>query len=504
MTDKEINVVLVAQIQAQAATIEKSNKTIAESNKTIAEMSQTITDMSKTIDEMNRTIKELKERLGKNSRNSSKPPSSDGYQKPPKPPQSLRSPTGKKPGGQAGHPGTHLHIETRASETLQYMPTACSICPRKEECKGRACIGETRRVIDAVVEVKVTAHQALKIECPLSNVQLTGEFPESIKATVQYGDQLQALTVALNTIGAVSVNRTHEILSSVFGIPLSTGTIRNIVSRCAGTVANTVETIRQRLVASELVHFDETGTRVDGKLNWVHSASNAEYTHLTIHENRGRDGMDAGGVLPEFMGRAVHDCWAPYWKYLLVIHALCCGHILRELISVMENHLKQTWAPAFKKLLLEMKAAKEAAIANGEDRLSPQQLEQFRLQYDQIIDLGYAENPIEAPTEKKRGRQKRGKVLSLLDRLKLHKASVCLFAEDFVVPFTNNQGERDIRVIKIKTKVSGCFRSKGGADDYMSIMSFIGTARKQGVNPLRAISLAISGTPELVLGAAVD
>ena len=462
----------------------------------IKEQAETIKSLQKTIDELKQIIQELTEKLGQNSRNSSKPPSSDGLSKPS--PKSLRKRSGKKAGGQKGHPGTHLATIAEPDEVIQHIPSACSLCPSQDTCIKYAHKGETRHIIDAVVDVKIIAHQALEINCPLQRETYRGAFPESIKAPVQYGENLQALAVALNTIGAVSVKRTHEILSKVFNIPLSTGAISGMVERCAARLEDTVEKIGDRVAASSINNCDETGTRVDGKTMWVHDVSNGEYTHLTIHEKRGREGMDAGGVLPEFTGIAVHDCWAPYWKYEDIGHALCCAHLLRELIGVEENHPQQQWATAFKELLLEMKAAKEKAMAKGKEGLSHYYLEKFDQVYDRIIKQAYRKHPVVENGEKKRGRKKKGKVLSLVERLAKHKESICLFIKNFAVPFDNNQAERDIRMVKTKTKVSGCFRSIDGARNYLKIMSYVGTAKKQKINPYEAIRQAILGNPDII------
>lgn len=306
------------------------------------------------------------------------------------------------------------------------------------------------------------------------------------------------MVVALNTVGAVSVNRTHEILGSVFNIPLATGTIKNIVSRFAGSLSGTYERIRQQMITLELIHCDETGTRADGKTCWVHNASNADYTFLSIHAKRGWAGMNETGVLPFYRGIIVHDCWGSYWKYENVIHSICCAHLLRELNGVEENHPEQTWATQFKELLLSMKKAKDTAMACGKDSVSCNQLEKFDKQYDEIIKTAYAENPLPETTEKKRGRKKKGKVLNLIGRLDKYKAPVCLFIKNFCVPFDNNQAERDIRMVKVKTKVSGCFRCMEGAQEYLTIMSYIGTARKHGLNPYEAIRSAISGNPDII------
>jgi len=466
-------------------------------SQTIEQQSQTIQQLQQTIQQLNETIARLQDKNNKNSQNSSKPPSSDGFKKPT--PKSLRQASGKKAGGQEGHEGNHLSIESIIDETIKHMPSVCEGCPHYDSCKGTACVSETRHVVDAVVKTHVTAHEALLIKkCPFYGDVRKAVFPDNIKAVVQYGENLQALTVSLSTVGAVSFNRIHEILGNVFSIPLSTGTISSMIAKCADLVSDAVDIIGQKMADSGLGHFDETGTRVDKKTIWVHNASNAKYTHLTIHGKRGWEGMQAGGVLAKFRGIGVHDCWASYWKYTDITHAVCCAHLLRELTGIEENHPEQKWATLFKKLLLEMKKAKERAIAAGQEALDEILIHQFEKQYDEIIQQAYSANPLPIATENKRGRKKKGKTLALIERLDTYKASVCLFSKNFAVPFDNNQAERDIRMIKTKTKVSGCFRSLEGAVNYLKIMSFVGTARKHGINSYQAIKYAISGTPEVI------
>ena len=468
-------------------------------NNNAEESNRLIDSLRRTIDDLNQRIKELTEQLGMNSKNSSKPPSTD-INKPA--PKSLRKPSGKKTGGQPGHPGSHLNIDTEPDEIILHVPPVCLNCPHHDECVSRACIGETRRVVDAIVDVKVTAHQTLVLDCPLADISHRGIFPEGVKATIQYGENLQALVVAMNTVGAVSLNRTQEILSGVFGVPLSTGTIVNMVNRCANGLTNVLETIRQNIIVSDIGHFDETGTNVDGKKYWVHSASNLLFTYLTVSPKRGQEGMDAGGVLPYFRGKGVHDCWQSYWKYNLVIHALCNAHLLRELVAAEERDESQSWATELINLLIEMKAAKEKAIEKGKSEFTEEKLEEFSKKYDYIIKKAYEENPMPQDlqnTGKKRGRKKRGKTLALIERLDIHKVSICLFIHDFDVPFDNNLSERDIRMVKTKTKVSGCFRSFSGAENYLKIMSYVGSAKKHGNRAYGAIKQAIPGNPEYFL-----
>ena len=307
------------------------------------------------IAQLNQTIQELKEQLNKNSKNSSKPPSSDGFKKPA--PKSLRKPSGKKAGGQNGHQALELPI--------------CML------------YGDTRR----------------------------GAFPSDVKAAVQYGENLQSLAVALNTVGAVSIKRTHEILSEVFNIPIATETISSMVKRCADSLSETVGKIKDKMIGSALGHFDETGTRVDKKLWWVHDASNCEYTYLDISPKRGNAGMEQCGVLPEFKGIAMHDCWASYWNYPDIQHAVCCAYLLRELTGIDENHPEQKWASAFIDLLLEMKKVKDKSVEKGKDFLSYYHYHKFDKKYDELIEQARKENPLPETTEKKRGRKKKGKIL---------------------------------------------------------------------------------------------
>lgn len=496
---ENITMDFVLKLMGQVDTLTAQNKSL---NDTIIGLNRTIEGMQQTQEELLRNIAELKEQLNKNSKNSSKPPSSDGLKKPPvKKDLSLRGKSGKKQGGQDGHDGTCLSVIGDPDQVESHMHSDCSDCPHREACLANAFIKEKRYDVDAKVQIHLTEHQQIRVPvCPLHGDEKLGAFPEDIKAPVQYGKNLQALVVALNTVGAVSINRTHEILSSVFDIPLSTGTIKNMVIRFARTISDPCERIRKTVADLGLIHCDETGSRVDGKTCWVHNASNKDYTHLTLSHKRGQIGMEEGDVLPHFQGIIVHDCWESYWKFPDVTHALCCAHLLRELNGVMENHPEQTWASRFKSLLLQMKKTRDRAVAKGKESLSYYHLHKYDQEYDAILQKANEENPLPEKTLKKRGRRKKTKVQNLISRLERYKASVCLFVRDFVVPFDNNQAERDLRMVKVKTKVSGCFRSEAGAKEYLSIMSYVGTAKKHGINSFEAIKSALNGNPNIIFG----
>lgn len=467
---------------------------LIEQNKALTEEVARLTDK---IDELTKLVQELTESKNKNSQNSSKPPSSDGYAKKPKP---LRGKSGKKQGGQEGHKGTNLS-QRKPDRIESCMPEKCSSCRYREECAAKAKVTERRQVIDAVIKTEVVQYNKCHVaSCPLHGWSGDGCFPAGVNGPIQYGDNLQALVVSLNTVGAVSIIRTQEILSNVFSVPLSTATIKSMISRCASNLIDVLPVIGNGLVNSYVDNADETGIRVDNKLHWAHVLCNDRYTLIKIHPKRGWKAMEDIGYLPQFQGILIHDCWASYWKHPgNITHAICCAHLLRELTGIEENHPEFTWPTKFKDLLLKMKAARDRRYEKGDMALSQYYQHKFSKLYDKIIDTAYAETPIPASEPgKRKGRKKRGKVLALVDRLQQYKASVCLFIKDFRVQFDNNQAERDLRMTKAKSKISGCFRTLDGAQEYLDIMSYASTARKLGYNAYRAIQEAISGDPMFI------
>ncbi len=471
--------------------INTQTNVVLEQTATINKLTETISKQQEEITVLREEITVLREKLNKNSKNSSKPPSSDGFNKPQ--PKSLRKASGKNQGAQKGHKGTSFSITQEPDDVEEHIPNRCKGCSLFGSCISCGIKG-TRYEVDIVIETKVTRHQTLAYECPqLNHEVIVGTFPEHIKSTMQYGVNLQSLVVALNTLGMVSINRTHEILSDLFCIPISTGTIHKMVTECADKLTSIVGVIKSRITASPIVHFDETGTKVGGKTLWVHNASDSNYTYLTVEDKRGYQGMTSSGILPHFTGIAVHDCWASYWKYDAVTHAVCCAHLLRELTGVVENHPQQVWATDMLNLLLRMKEVRDKAVFMGKESLSYYYTHGFKKTYMSIIEKARELNPLPEKIPGKRGRIGKGKIRSLIERLFDYKGSVCLFTQNFNVPFDNNQAERDVRMVKVKTKVSGCFRTKDGAQDFLTIMSYIGTAKKQGKSPLLAIKSALLG-----------
>jgi transposase len=436
-------------------------------------------------------IAELKAQLNQSSKNSSKPPSSDGYKKPK--PKSLRKPSGKEAGGQKGHEGSGLKLQNTPDHFVIHEPSECADCPANSDCMAHMAVNETRYELDININTTTTAHQTVAVYCPKTSSLLTGCFPAYIKGTMQYGVNLEALAISLNTVGMVSINRTHEILSGVFGVSISTGTISQMVSGCADSVKPAVCEIKEAVKAEPLIHSDETGVNVNGAMAWAHVASTDKLTHIDVQENRGQKGMNAIGILMAFIGTVIHDCWAPYFNYA-VRHGLCVAHLLRELTGVVDN-TGQSWARSLIDLLLEMKLTKENLIEHGYDVASAYYKRKYSRKFDSILAEALKDNPVPVREPGKRGRIKRGKTGALVDRLILRKDEYSLFFTDFSVPFDNNQAERDIRMFKVKLKVSGCFRTLDGAQDFAAITSYVGTARKHGVPAFQAIKDALLNRP---------
>lgn len=489
---------LLKENEEQKHRIASMSKTINTMSKTLEAMAassekqvQTNEELNHTITQLVKIIEALKEQLGKNSKNSSKPPSSDGLAKPS--PKSLRTSSGRKPGGQKGHKGSGLKLMASSDKPIVHRPKACKGCPHENECVS-CSQSAIRNVIDVEIKTTVVSHYTESYVCPLEKHQvISGEFPDSINSSMQYGTNVNALAIALNTEGMVSVPRTHDILSSVLGLPISVGTVSAMVNKFAKKVENTVESIRAALLNKSVIHCDETGLRTAGSLHWVHSACNQDFTYLGINKKRGKEGTDAIGFLPDFDGLIVHDFWASYWKYNLQ-HAVCATHLLRELNGVIDHHKEQKeWAEAFQKLLLKMNKAKNKAMEKGKTAISYYHSRKFSDEYDRIMAVAKDQNPTPKKVPGKKGRIKKGTVLALIDRLIEHKGEVCQFIHDFNVPFTNNIAEQSIRMIKIKAKVSGCFRTLKGADTFMTIKSYLGTAKKHGINTHEAIKAALEG-----------
>ena len=455
-----------------------------------------------TIEDLQKTIDELSRRLNQNSQNSSKPPSTDGYKKPN--PKSSREKTGRKPGGQKGHAGAHMAVPHEPDETVLHYPKKCQKCKFLERCRNSESAfecGEKRYEADIEFKTVVTEHQAMKVcecRCGSQPCGAQGKFPEGINAYVRYGDNFAVLGSILNTYGAVSCSRIATIIRNIAGVSLSEGTVNSMVARCADKVEDAADKTKKLLQESAAVHFDETS--VGGRLHRVHNSSSDRYTYLTINPKRGEAGIADNGVLPAFGGVAVHDCWAPCFKFEIAKHAVCCVHLIRELNGVIEDEKLQTWATKFKDFLLKWLKTTKEYLSADKNELPDEKIKSFESEYDEIIKIAETEFPDPKPdaSVKKRGRPKKGRVRALIERLIRHKDCVSYFVRSLAVPFDNNQAERDVRNIKTKAKVIGCFRSEDGAKNHLKIMSYIGTAAKNGINAYEALVAAFKGNSDII------
>lgn len=444
------------------------------------------------LDASEQRVRQLQEQLARNSRNSSKPPSSDGFKKPA--PKSLRKKSERKSGGQPGHTGYTLQLTENPDHVLVHRVNQCACCGRQLSDQPAESL-EKRQVHDLPpMRLIVTEHQCETKQCACGHWNKAA-FPDGINAPVQYGERIQAACVYLKNYQHLPYARTCELLQDFFGCSLSEGTLANIIARSHQMSAQAVAIIKSRIENARVVNFDETGSRVEGKLWWTHSASTDQGTYYEIHPKRGSEAFDAIKILSHFSGRAIHDFWKSYFRYDC-LHGLCNAHHLRELIFVHEQY-QQDWAQHMIDCLLEIKAAVELAKATT-GHLDEKQLQYFETRFEQIVQEGYAQNPLSPPptkAQKKRGRRKKSKARNLLERLDQHRAEALAFMYDFEVPFDNNLAERDLRMMKVQQKISGSFRTEDGAKTFCRVRSYLSTARKNAVGAMDALTRLFQGKP---------
>lgn len=482
--------------------IEFTREKIIEACGTNPEMvADLVLSLVQRVDELVQRVHELERRLNQNSSNSSKPPSSDGYKKPD--PKSLRGKSGKASGGQPGHKGHYLALTDTPGHIVTHSPSSCQKCGRNLEDVPVQSY-EKRQVSDLVVRMETTEHRSEILCCPDCHHHNQAPFPAEVAYQVQYGPALKAFLSYGSVYQLIPLERLTELLFDLTGHSISEGTLYNTNQKLYEQLDSFEEHVKEQLKAAPVLHFDESGLRVNGKNHWLHSASNDELTYYTVHSKRGNVGMDAAGILPNYTGVSVHDGWAPYRTYSKCQHALCNIHHERELKAVIEND-GQTWAKDMIHHLHQIKDTVEEAVALGLDRLPVEQISAFESTYDEIVQQGLAENPLAPPPPpgtKKRGRVKKTKTRNLLERLDEHREAVLLFMHDFRVPYTNNQAEQDVRMIKVHQKVYGTFRSLEGAQTFCRIRGYISTLKKQGRPVLKYIRHALQGNPFMPQSAA--
>mgnify|MGYP003377639118 CR=1 FL=1 len=436
-------------------------------------------------------IAELEKRLGKNSSNSSKPPSSDGLRRT----RSLRSNTsGRKPGGQPGHPGQRLHPSTTPDVVIHVPLEQCPQC-QGDLSEQPVESEEVRQVFELPpIKLRVTEYRAARKRCPTCGRLCAAEFPAGVPAPTQYGPNMQAVMSYLQAWQLLPHERTAQVCEDLFGHRPSAGSIVRSVVKSAAQMEPAVVQIATALSQASVLHADETGVRCAGKTHWLHVASTAALTLYSHSAKRGMEGFGAAGVLPEYSGKLMHDFWGPYDKLEHCEHLRCNAHLLRELKACAEDGHK--WAAELGATLVAMKQARDEALERQTPRVVKRRREELEKCYDQWISQGLLEHPAVEKTRVKQGRAKQSTEHNLLMRLRAKKEEVLGFLSEIELPFDNNQAERDLRMMKVQQKVSGCFRSEAGAKAFCVIRSYLATAHKQSANIIDAIRNALLGSPQ--------
>lgn len=464
---------------------------IAELLALVANMQQELARLRADNERLRARVAELEAQLKANSRNSSKPPSSDGLGKPA--PKSLRGKSGRRPGGQPGHPGGTLRQVAHPDQIVVHEPTgACAGCGA-DPAAGRKVGTERRQVFDIPPgQVAVTEHQLVTRRCPCGT-RATGAAPARVTAPAQYGPRVAALIVYLYIGQFLSKARTAQAMAELFGLPVSAGTVASVTARAGADLAPFLAAVREQVAAAPVANFDETGLRVEGRLHWLHSASTSMFSLLHVHRRRGREAMLAGGVLEAFTGIAVHDAWAAYDTFTDATHVLCGAHLLRELQAVIDTTAATgdpsswCWARQVTDSLLAMKACTETAHAAGCNP-SPTVLAQHTRRMRDAATIAATNTEPGKLAAKHRALARR-----IRDRLGAYLA----FTTNPNIPFDNNAAEREIRMVKIRQKVSGCMRTLTGAQQFAAIRSYTATTRKHDIGLYDALISLANGTPWL-------
>lgn len=454
-----------------------------------------IAQQNAQIAQLTARVHDLETQLAKNSSNSGKPPSSDGLKKPLKT-KSQRIRSGKRPGAQDGHQGKTLQQVDNPDITILHSPEACQGCGHSLSHIGGNLL-ETRQAFDIPEpKIEVTEHQVEAKTCPCCGKISKAVFPQNVRAPVQYGERVQALAAYFSHQHFLPTERLCQVFKDIFDVTLSAGTCANVDVKLFAQLEPFEANLKTHLIASQVLHFDETGMRCEKKLHWIHTAASQEATFYGMHKKRGKEATDELNILPQFKGNAVHDHWLAYFAYEEAKHGLCNAHHLRELTFVHE-HEKEDWASAMKDFLLKAKEEVEDHSYIG--YLTAERQKTLEREYAKIVLRGLLYHAsLEPLPQSTRGKRKQRPGKNFLDRLVGKQDSVLRFIHDFSVPFTNNQAEQDIRMVKLKQKISGCFRTFTGGKVFCRIRSYISTARKQGWGIWKALADAIKGNPRLL------
>jgi len=435
-------------------------------------------------------VSQLEEQLKQDSHNSHKPPSSDGFKRVTK---STRGPSKRSSGAQDGHKGTTLEMVATPHRSLRHSLPACKACGRSLRTVKPSAL-DRRQVFDIVApRLEVTEHQCETKECPHCGLTTRASFPLGVTKATQYGTNLKSFAMYLMQYQLVPAQRTHEALEDLFGCSIAEGSLFNWTKELHTTLKTHEQTVKEHLRHERVIHSDETGLLCEQKLHWLHVTSTDRLTSYALHPKRGTEALNEIGILPEFQGTVIHDSWRPYFSYDCA-HGLCNAHIIRELVFAFEED-RQPWASDFKELLLRINNRIEQARGEGKSFLLPRTLHHFERQYDRLLSRALRQNPRQRGSPHRRGRKKQTKTRNLVERLREYRSAVLAFMYDFHVAFTNNQAERDLRMAKVKQKISGTFRSQAGAAMFCRIRGYISTARKNTSSAFDALSHAFLGDP---------
>jgi len=448
--------------------------------------------MQEQIGSLTQQVKALQERQAKDSHNSSLPPSSDRFTHKTK---SLRKKSEKESGGQEGHPGASLPWSSTPDEIIEKHVEQCEVC-QHDLHEVAVCHVERRQVHDVPPpRVIVQEYRAEQKQCPVCQHITAARFPQGVAAPMQYGPTIGAVAVYLVQQQLVPLARAAEVMLDLLGVQMSEGTICTLIQRCATQLTDVEQQIKETLVKAEVIHQDETGLSVLGKRSWMHVTSTKTLTHYHIDTSRGQQALDAIGILAQFKGISIHDRWSSYFLYGCE-HALCLVHLLRDLVFLAEEQ-HAVWAADLKDLLLDMKTATEQARGEGKHGLHPLEVVAWEAAFLRVLDEGDLLTPRATAPPGKKGRCKQSAARNLLDSLRKHQKAVFCFLEDLRVDFDNNLAERDLRMVKVQQKVSGCFRSLSGAQAFSHIRGYLSTLRKQGLPLLPALLGTLCGHPVL-------
>jgi transposase len=422
---------------------------------------------------------DLRSRLNKTPQNSHKPPSSSGYSQKP----ALAKSSGKVQGGQWGHSGKTLEMVANPNLVIEHHAEFCGSCHHTLNRSDVVKIGSTHQVFDLPAQqLLVTEHRLAVSQCRCGCLTKATLANGLATCPVQYGANIKALSVYLNTDLKIPFDKISSLFGNLYGYHFNESTALSSNQIAYERLESIENQIKERLLQAHVLHSDETGIRCQGSLHWLHVASNPVYTYLFVHQKRGKLAIESEqSILPDFQNYLMHDCWASYWNLPQSKHLLCNAHLIRELQALIEQG--KSWAKTMQDFLLNLYERTKKINAVIEQKLIPN----ITAQFHRICQEGIHEEPSPPPNPNKRGRIAKSKGLNLLERLKNNQDAILSFAFFEEIPFTNNQAERDLRMVKTKMKIATCFRTIVGANHYARIQGFISTIRKQNRNPFQEL-----------------